>query len=205
VGALTEPATVAQREALAKLARIVDPSTYLAGGVAVALHLRHRQSRDLPLFTSIDPSARADDLAVADLDARIVSRSEGTLHLEVSGVPVSWLRYRYPLLSPLERLDGIAIQVASLDDETAMKLSAIAGRGAARDFWDLHEILASRGASLRSALDLFARKYASEDIGHVVKSLSYFADAESAPLPSGLSDASWQSIRRDLEAWVRAL
>jgi hypothetical protein len=38
-----------------------------------------------------------------------------------------------------------------------------------------------------------------------VKSLSYFADAESAPLPSGLSDASWQSIRRDLEAWVRAL
>lgn len=74
-----------------------------------------------------------------------MTRAEGTLHLEVSGIPASILRYPYPLLHPPEHLPGIPIPVASFDDLICMKLSAIAGRGARRDFWDLHAMLTARG------------------------------------------------------------
>lgn len=85
-----------------------------------------------------------------------------------------------------------------------MKLSAIAGRGTARDFWDLHTIVVRTGRPLGELLDAFTRKYPVEDIGHVVRSLAYFGDA-SGPLPAGLTAARWEAIQRDFEAWVRAL
>jgi hypothetical protein len=205
-GALVQGITDAQRSALEWLRSCVDETTYLAGGVAVALHWQHRQSRDLDLFTpSLDPSTRIEAISAASRETRIMSQAEGTLYLEVAGVPTSWIRYRYPLLAPLESIEGIAIPVASMDDLAAMKLSAIAGRGAARDFWDLHEILTRRNESLASALRAFQQKYSSHDAGHVVKSLVYFADADAAPLPGDLSSDHWRLVKHDFERWVGAL
>lgn len=200
---MSEVLSSAQRKALEVLARAVEPSTYLAGGVAVALRLHHRQSRDLDLFTAeYDPASLVP--ALVDPSIRVLTRVEGTLYLEVGGVPASILRYGYPLLGPPEPLPGIPLPVASLDDLECMKLSAIAGRGARRDFWDLHALLTSRGRSLVPALEAYARKYAAEDLGHVVRSLAYFADAEAEPMPGGMTDERWAQIRADLMAWVRA-
>ena len=84
-----------------------------------------------------------------------------------------------------------------------MKLSAIAGRGAARDFWDLHTIITRTGRSLSELLEAFRRKYPVEDIGHVLRSLVYFGDAGD-PLPTGLSPPLWTRIQRDFETWVKA-
>jgi Nucleotidyl transferase AbiEii toxin, Type IV TA system len=194
----------AQRAALATLAPVVDPSTYLGGGVAVALRLDHRQSRDLDLFVlASDPVAIAPALEQPGI--RILTRAEGTLHLEVSGVPASIMRYGYPLLQPPERLPGIPVLVASLADLVCMKLSAIAGRGARRDFWDLHALLTSRKQSLREALDTFGQKYTAEDVGHVVRSLVYFADAEAEPMLTRLTGEHWEKIKADLRDWVCGL
>jgi len=178
---VTDGITPAQRTALVTLAAVVDPSTYLAGGVAIALRLRHRESHDLDLFTPEDPTQHADALVDPELHTRIVGRSNARFTSEVNGVPTSWLRYRYPTLAAPERIAGVPIPVVSLDDAMCMKLSAIAGRGAARDFWDLHEILVHRSLSLKAALEAFRKKYATEDEGHIVKSLSYFADAAREP------------------------
>jgi hypothetical protein len=202
---VTETITPEQLQALESLATIVDSETYLAGGVAIALRLTHRTSRDLDLFTPTDPTTRAEALAASHLHATIVGRSEGSLQLEVNGVPASWLRYRYPMLSPPERVAGVPLPIVSLDDAACMKISAIAGRGAARDFWDLHEILVRQSLSLEQALELFKRKYVTEDIGHVVKSLSYFADADASPLPRGLGAPAWASIKAAFESRVRKL
>ncbi len=102
-GTVSEALTPAQQTALGSLAGAIDPSAYyLAGGVAVALRLHHRGSRDLDLFTtSADPSALAEPFE--DPTIVVVSRSQGTLHLTVGGVPASLLRYRYPLLQPAWR------------------------------------------------------------------------------------------------------
>jgi Nucleotidyl transferase AbiEii toxin, Type IV TA system len=193
-----------QRAALATLAEVMDPATYLAGGVAVALRLQHRRSRDLDLFVATsDPVTLTT--ALEERGVRILSRSDGTLHLDVGGVPASILRYRYPLLEDPERLAGIPVPVASPDDLECMKLSAIAGRGAARDLWDLHALIEARGRTLAQALEAYGRKFAAEDIGHVVRSLVYFDDAEAEPMPAGLTDAHWARIKKDLRAWVEAL
>lgn len=95
--------------------------------------------------------------------------------------------------------------MTSLDDLASMKLSAISSRGKARDFWDLHEILSHRGQSLADALAAFCRKYTQEDVGHVVRSLVYFGDADAEPLPDGLERERWAEIRRDFEHRVLAL
>ncbi len=201
--ALVATISDAQRSALDSIARVVDASTYLAGGVAVAARLGHRASRDLDLFIPVaDPTTWVP--AFEALGMRILSRSAGTLYVDAGGIPSSLLRYDYPLLAPPERLDGLAVPVASHEDLVCMKLSAIAGRGAARDFWDLHALLTHRG-SLAEALESYARKYAAEDTGHVVRSLVYFDDATSAPLPSGLTPAHWLEIQDALRVWVKAL
>lgn len=202
---MIEPLTAQQLRALAVMAGVVDSSFYLAGGVAVAMHLRHRVSHDLDLFSpTTDASTLADRLVQSARDTRILTRSAGTLHAEVEGVPVSALRYAYPSLDEPSHV-GLAIPVASLRDLIAMKLSAIGGRGAARDFWDLHAMLASRQMSLTAALDDFGRKYVQEDVGHVVRALVYFADADAAPLPRGLDDAHWARIKEDLRERVRVI
>lgn len=194
----------AQRAALEVLADVVEPTTYIGGGVAVALRLAHRESRDLDLFSpALDPVALLPSLERPDV--RIMTRAEGTLHLEVAGIPASILRYQYPLLRPPEHLPGIPIPAAAVDDLICMKLSAIAGRGARRDFWDLYAMLTACGQHLREALEAYGRKYATEDVGHVVRSLVYFADADSEPFPPGLTKQDWERIKADIRAWVRQL
>jgi hypothetical protein len=83
-----------------------------------------------------------------------------------------------------------------------MKLAALADRGAARDFWDLHELLTHERISLPDALELFRRRFPKQDIGHILRALVYFADAEAAPLPTGLDAARWTAIKSDFTSWV---
>jgi hypothetical protein len=203
VGGTVKGITAAQVSALAKIATLVPPSAYLAGGVAIAVRLGHRQSLDLDLFVPKGDPATSIDESTGGVT--VLTRQPGTLYLEVDGVPASVLRYTYPLLAPVEPVEGLAIPLASHEDLVCMKLSAIASRGKARDFWDLHALLTDRRGSLREALDAYTRKYAQDDIGHVVRSLAYFADAEAEPLPRGLTPAHWMRVRDEVAAWVRAL
>lgn len=194
-----------QRDALGKLASVLPSDAYLAGGIAVSARLGHRTSLDLDVFmTTSDPASSIDALAAIE-DARIVTRAPGTVHVEVDEVPGSLLRYPYPLLCPVERVPGLALPAASVVDLTAMKLSAIAGRGTAKDFWDLHALLRHRGIGLFGALEEFERKFAAEDLGSVVRSLAYFGDAEASPLPLGLTQQHWMAIKADVRRWVEAL
>jgi hypothetical protein len=197
-----DPITSAQRQALAKLAPFLQHDFYLVGGVAVAAHLSHRTSRDLDLFATRDPTALQSEFDHLP-GVAIASRAPGTLHLKVDGIPVSLIEYRYPLLAPPERRAELPVPVACIDDLASMKLSAIAGRGAARDFWDLHTIVTQTGRPLPEFLAAFVRKYPVEDLGHIVRSLAYFADA-TGPLPAGLSPSHWDRIQRDMKAWVHA-
>lgn len=192
------------RAALAKISPILGGRCYLVGGVAVAAHLHHRTSRDLDLFTAEDPTelqSQLDELPGVTIEGR----SGQTLHLRVDGIPVSLLTYRYPLLEPAIPIAALPVPVAAISDLACMKLSAIANRGAARDFWDLHTIIRSTGRALEHYLAEFRRKYPVEDVGHVIRSLAYFGDADAAPLPQGLTAEQWNAIRGDFETWVRTL
>lgn len=193
-----------QRAVLMKLSPILGTAYYLVGGTAVAAHLHHRISRDLDLFTTGDPTELEPQLD--QLPGVIVeSRSGQTLHLRVDGIPVSLIAYRYPLLEIATPVADLPVPVAAISDLACMKLSAIANRGAARDFWDLHTIVRATRRPLDHYLAEFHRKYPVDDIGHVVRSLAYFGDADAAPLPAGLTLEHWNVIRFDFETWVRAI
>lgn len=198
-----------QLRVLEAVAPVLEPGSYLVGGVAVGLNLRHRLSVDVGIFVphDFDPARLLARLQAETQDCHAIGEAPGTLHLEVHGVPVSILSYRYPLLRIPLVMPGVAIPVAAVEDLVCMKLAAIAGRGAAKDFWDLDSLLAAGafGRSLSNALDAYCTKYASHDRAQIVKSLAYFGDADAAPLPRGLAAGAWASMKARIAEQVRSL
>jgi hypothetical protein len=190
-----------QVRALAALNRIKAlEGFYLAGGSAVSAHLNHRRSLDLDLFSS-DPKvdlSRVGRLIAADLDStEVVSLTDAALTLRVDDLAIDVVCYPYPPLEAPQAGPG-GFLVAGLRDLAAMKLSAIARRGIRRDFWDLHEIATSTSVSLEIACDAYRARFgvAEADLYHVIRSLSYFEDAETETvLPLGLTEAHWLQLK----------
>jgi len=88
-----------------------------------------------------------------------------------------------------------AVVLADEHDIAAMKLSAIAGRGAKKDFIDLHVLL--KQYSLEELLECAGRKFARRNYNrlHLIKSLTYFDDAEEEPMPVMLQSITWDAVK----------
>ena len=108
------------------------------------------------------------------------------------------------MLNPLCQLDEYGIQMAGLDDIACMKLSAVTNRGARKDFIDLHHLI-SYYRSLDGYLKLFQGKFQQQDVGHVIRSLVYFEDANQEPEITMFADFDWIQLEKDFEVWVQAL
>ncbi len=172
---------------------------YLAGGTAVALHLGHRISVDLDFFgpEPFDAQDLADRLA--DVGRFRLDRfAPDTLLGFFEGVRISFFRYRYPSVD--ETVVVLDTAVAGVGDLAAMKMEAIGQRGSRRDFIDLYFLCQSR-MTLAEALTWYRRKFADLDVNvvHLIKSLSYFEDAEVDPMPQMLKPVTWARVRRFFE------
>ena len=190
---LTEP----QQALLELLSRIAEVRTfYLAGGTALALHLGHRRSRDFDFF-------RAKEFIPQDLlsalretgELEVLLEAAGTLTVALRGVPTSFFRYDYPLLRPLHESPW-GLPVADPEDIAAMKLAALAGRGSRKDFVDLY-FHARRLAPLEQVFKRFREKYrgVSVDPYHLLRSLTFFDDAEAEAMPELLVEVTWDEIK----------
>jgi hypothetical protein len=180
---------------------------YLAGGTALALLEGHRISVDLDLFspTLTDAETLLEDLEDSlQTETTVISLGRRALDLEISGVRVSLINYRYPLLQPTLKPQSKGLQLANRDDIATMKLSAITNRGNRKDFIDFW-VLIDRHRSLSDYLDLFKQKYSKRDVGHVIRSLVYFADADDDPPLRLIESISWEQVKSDLRAAVADL
>lgn len=201
--------TEKQRTVLARLGPILSQREfYLAGGTAAAIRLGHRRSVDLDWFSKVAPEDAvvfAADLRGAGLGCDLVVRSTGpgTLHGTIDGVLVSFLRYSYPMLAEPVGWPAYGCRLASLEDLVCMKLSAVAQRGARKDFYDL-AALSDAGYTLRSMLEMYRLKYQTDDVGHVLASLVYFDDAEHEPDPYLLRPVAWEDVKLRFRGWVKA-
>jgi hypothetical protein len=176
---------------------------YLAGGTAVALHLGHRRSVDLDWFTAErlpDPLGLAQDLRELPLPFVAGQVAPGTLHGSARRVRLSLLEYRYRLLGSLCPWQRSA-KLASRKDLAAMKIAAVAQRGAKKDFVDLYA-LGRRSFSLRQMLRWYQKKYAINDVAHVLYSLAYFDDADAERMPPMLWNVKWPTIKDTIRSWV---
>ena len=127
-----------------------------------------------------------------------------TLLGEFKSVKISFFRYRHALVA--EPTLALGVKIASLQDIAAMKLDAVAQRGTKRDFVDLF-FIAQSGLSMAEAVKWYERKYAGLNVNlvHVVKSLAYFADAESDPPLQMLVTFSWEEAKRYFEDEAKSL
>jgi Nucleotidyl transferase AbiEii toxin, Type IV TA system len=191
--AVTEGVTTTIRDLSA---RPLLADFYLAGGTALALRFGHRRSLDLDFFSErgLDPDGVVQGLLGLDRLA-VVSTAADTAHVTVRGVKVSFLAYRFPALFSFAHFCGAA--VADPRDVACMKVTAVAGRGAKRDFIDLY-FAAQRLGGLRAILEWFLRKYAAANYSrpHLLKSFTYFSDADQDPMPDMLVPCEWSAVKR---------
>ena len=148
---------------------------YLVGGTALALQMGHRLSIDLDLFTT-EPFVKSDLLDLLNAKFRVILESEGTnmLITNINEVKVDFVKMGYPLLFlPFIEED---IRMLDIRDIAPMKLKAIVQRGSKKDFFDVYFLLSR--LSLGEILGLFSEKFKQQEMFHVVKSLTYFEDAD---------------------------
>jgi hypothetical protein len=180
-------------------------SWILAGETGLALHLGHRYSEHLDLFGEepFEPSGLADALSRAGR-VRVQQSAADTLHVELNGLRVSFLRIQTPFLFPGSAYRRLT--VADPRDIAVMKVVAIGGRGSRKDFLDLFFYLRS-GGSLAETLSLLEKRYHGVDFNtyHALKSLVYFEDAEEEPMPRMIKKVEWDGVKEFLISEVRRL
>jgi hypothetical protein len=167
----------------------------LVGGTSLALQINHRVSVDIDLFGK---SELEDDLfleILADFGkTNVLKRSKNILIFSVENIKVDFVNYRYPLLEQPILKDNV--RLASDIDIAAMKLNAIAERGSKKDFIDLYYLL--KKYSLKQMLDFYNHKYHDGSEFMVLKSLTYFDDADKEESPIIFENVSWEEIKKNI-------
>jgi len=190
-----------ERKSLLKL--IVDQmpiaGSYLAGGTALALMLGHRTSIDFNWFSpsNFDSERLARKLTTIK-PFEVSEATEGALHGLLGDVRVTWLYYPNPLLDNfVTSVEMINLKLASLKDIGVMKLASLSHRGSAKDFVDLYSIH-REGCKLEDLINLLPSKFPEAKINyyHIIKSFSYFEDAEQEPSPMMLIPLEWNELKR---------
>lgn len=182
-------------------------NAYLAGGTAAALQLGHRQSKDFDFFIREKFSAKSliKELHGLFPNFQLEKIAWGTVIGYIGKTRFSIFFYEYPLLFESKRFLGI--QIADLRDVAAMKIAAISDRGTKRDFVDLYFFIKNKIVTLEECLDLYDRKFRSlqQNKIHIIKSLSYFAEADIEEMPRMFRPISWKEIKTFLERETRHL
>lgn len=190
------------------IAPIVPETAYLAGGTAIAAHIRHRASRDLDFFfhqNGVDLDALALSLQAAGPFVA-TQRSAGTLNGLFSRTRVQFLHADEG--SPqrlLEQPSVVAgLHVAGLADLMAMKLNVIAQRGELRDYFDLQRIEELTGRTVEEGLGYFIARYQPPDARNqvmaIIRALGYLEDVdEDELLPVGKDEVARYWKRRQPE------
>jgi hypothetical protein len=185
------------------LAPVLPSSLYLGGGTGVAVHLGHRQSRDLDFFFhngAVDLHRLAGQLADAGPFA-VAETSPGTLRGLFGATKLEFLHADE--VAPQKLLEKPALvadlRVAGLKDLLAMKLKVLSERGEMRDYFDVRAIDELSPLSVEEGIALFLDRYGLDPSSGAVKALvhamGYLDDVE--------EDEALPITGDELTAWWR--
>jgi len=176
----------------------------LFGGTALAMQLEHRPAQDLHLFTNTDFDVKFLKNKISEdfSDFHIENERDNALVTKINNIKVDFVKYKYNFDFPVVEKDGI--RFANLKDIAPMKIDAIASRGKKKDFYDLYFLL--KQFSLPELLEFYQKKYNHSSIFHVVKSVSYFDDAENNPDPIIFDKKlTWKKVKKTISDEISKL
>ena len=176
--------------------------TRLVGGTALALQVGHRISVDLDIFGKWNYS---EDMLGKFSAVGRAEKESGTpdgkmAFFYIDGVKVDCVAYEmYDWLEPPVEEDGI--RLAGIKDIAAMKVNAITNRGTRKDFVDMARLLDNY--SLDDIFAWYRKKYPAANPALAMRSMSYFVDAETMPMPKMLIPFDWEEAKDRIRAAVR--
>lgn len=191
--ATVHPATLA---ILKKVMQMPELQQFnLVGGTALALQIGHRISIDLDLFTYQDYDSTVIQQALKPLGSLdILVDKPPFLQVRLDNVKLDFLKFPYSFVQDHATIEGI--RLVSIENIAVMKLLAVARRGVKKDFIDLFFILEQY--SLGNILKIFEERLPHVDLFHILKSLTYFDDAEADGDPKMLQKVSWAAVKKTI-------
>ncbi|MBK7311847.1 MAG: hypothetical protein IPI93_13990 [Sphingobacteriaceae bacterium] len=129
----------------------------------------------------------------------LLNRSKNIFIYSIDTVKVDVVNYPFDWIEKPIVIEGI--RLAGKKDISAMKLNAIAGRGSKKDFIDLFFLL--KEYSLAELFEFYKMKYPNGSVFSVLKSLSYFDDADAEPSPKMLVSVEWDHIKNTISEQVK--
>ena len=181
----------------------------LVGGTALALQLGHRVSIDLDLFSinEFDTKYILSELGkkfrsveITEYPFSIIQKIEYPENTQ-NFVKVDIVKYPYKLLKQPINLDGI--RLLTKEDIIPMKLSALGSRGSKKDFFDIYFLL--KEFNLGEMFTLFEQKFPNVNYFHIVKSLTYFDDADKELNPKTLIKITWEEVKKEILKHVKMM
>ncbi len=172
---------------------------YLAGGTNLSLIYGHRKSVDIDLWhETYFENGVVEDVLLSRFSksgVRNLKRFPFGITCEVNEVKVDLMRWDEPFLDKPNLVDGI--RMLHTRDIFAMKLNAVAGRAAKKDFLDISQLLTDY--SLNEGIELFKKKYPYQDETSVIKRITFFDSADTEIDPILFNGYTWNSAKDKIQ------
>lgn len=198
------------KDCLIKLMQSTELNNFrLVGGTALSLHLGHRLSVYIDLFTDEEYESVNFDLienylqdtfkyAHGDFGKKAGMGKSYLIGTDAEHIVKLDLYYSMdPFFQHTVEEDGL--RMATIEEIIAMKIDVIQRGGRKKDFWDLHETL--NHYSIKSMIDLHEQRFLyTHDKLLIQQNITNFTEADLDFEPICLKGKYWSFIKEDIEA-----
>ena len=179
--------------------KISIPEFYMIGGTALSIQLGLRESFD---FDFCVPNNFNNEILLQELkeigEIEVKQNQKGTCDVILNGVQVSFFYYPNPVIEKyIIPKEMPKLKIASILDIAIMKVVAIGGRGAKKDFFDLYNIINKDNITIDELAKGLIQKCGNNiNYANTIMGLSYFEDAEQEILPKTFVEYDWEEIKK---------
>lgn len=178
---------------------VTIPEFYMIGGTALSLQMGLRESFD---FDFCIPKQFNNEILLEELgkigEVKVNQNQSGTCDVILNGVQVSFFYYPNKMINKLVTVPEMPkLKMASILDIAIMKIVAIGGRGAKKDFFDLYNIINRCKITIKELAEGVIEKCGNKtNYVNIIMGLSYFEDAEQEILPKTFVEYDWEEIKK---------
>ena len=185
---------------LKKISEVISiDDYYMIGGTALSLQIGLRESYDFDFCVKgeFNNEVLLEELKSVG-NVEVIQNQKGTCDVLLNGVQVSFFYYPNKVLKDFVKPEEMPkLKIASVLDIAIMKVVAIGGRGAKKDFFDLYNIIKKCNITVDELVNGLVQKCGNNvNYLNIIMGLSYFEDAEDEVLPNTFVPYNWEDIKK---------